>query len=333
VAGTVAVSQSGSDDPAFGNGSSVCPVRSITRALALAAGDPSATVTIQVSAGAFTEASGETMPILVNRTGITLTGAGIGVSIIGTDSGGPLLRLDQAATVSGFTMVEGVATPAIVDVRAGGQITNAVIVGTAGGITTCVVGNDGAAAELGPSVTIRQCDTGVTVNANAALTVSGEVRQNGTGVLVNSGGVVRVVGGTIDFNDGNGVTFNDAAAANATSLLDGATISNNGGHGVLVALNSRLRVRNSIIVANASNGVRASGASVQLDLGTLADPGGNVLNRAVGGNGRVALCNLTGLTLNAVSETWSTCPPAVGATCADVGDINSNVNAANCSSQ
>jgi hypothetical protein len=331
--GTVVVSNSGNDDPTFGNGSAVCPVRSITRALALAASDPSATVTIQVSAGTFTEASGETIPILVNRTGIVLSGAGAGVSIMGTDAGAPVLRLDQAATVSGFTMVEGAASPAILDVRAGGQITNALIVGTAGGITTCVVGNDGAAAELGPSVRISQCDTGVTINANAVLTISGEVRQNGTGVLVNSGGVLQVVGGTIDLNDGNGVTLDDAAVSNATSLLDGAQIFQNRGHGVLVANNSRLEVRNSTIVGNTANGLRASGASVQLDLGTFADPGNNVFNRAEGGNGRVGLCNLTGRTLDAVNDVWSTCPPAVGATCADVGDINGNVNAANCSSQ
>jgi hypothetical protein len=333
VAGTVAVSNSGSDDPGFGNGSAVCPVRSITRALELAAGDPSATVTIQVSAGSYSEADGETMPILVNRTGIVLTGAGIGVSILGNDSAGPLLRLDQPATVSGFTMVNGAPSPAIVDVRAGGQISNALIVGASGGIAACVVGNGGGAAELGPSVVIRQCDTGVTVNAGADLTISGEVRQNGTGVLVNSGGVVRIMGGSIHQNDGNGVTLDDASVSNPTSIFDGAQIFQNGGNGVLVAQNSRLEVRNSTIVGNAGNGVRAAGASVQLDLGTLAEPGGNILNRSEGGNGRVGLCNLTGRTLDAVSDIWSTCPPTVGASCLDAGDINQDVNAANCASQ
>ncbi len=300
------VAPDGDDDT--GDGSEGAPLRTIAQGVALANDDACTSVAIHVAAGTYDEASGEAQIDIV-RAGISIIGAGAATTTL-TGSFEPyVIQLDQDVTIEGITVVNE------------------------GGAGTIAARFSGPARATGVDFTAPGGTAVRVYEQGAVIDGSSHLRDSAAGGRIETGGQLLLSDSMVVDNASIGLDFEDVAADNTTSRLDGAFISDNGSHGMQVAGNSRVVVRDSTIVGNDGSGIRAVGASVQLDLGTVDDAGGNTFNVSANRNGGVGLCNLTGLTLNADGNTWAECPPSTDAGCASGDDLNTGVTAANCSAQ
>ena len=111
-------------------------------------------------------------------------------------------------------------------------------------------------------------------------------------------------------NNVNGIVWYGATGASFD--LRNSTISGNTASGILVdsPAGASFKLRGSTVSGNTTDGLSLAGA-MTADLGTGADPGGNTFT----GNGLTGLHTSvanTGLTVNAVGNTWAANEPAAG---------------------
>jgi hypothetical protein len=301
------VAPDGDDDS--GQGTEADPLRSIRLGVEEASGEACPNVVIHVAAGTYDDASGE-VPFTIEREGITIAGAGSDTTVLtGVHEEQYLARLDHGAVVEGihFAQPGGVTYQAIQLI--GPARVSGILVTAPGGVGVVVSGE------------------------GAVIDESSVISDADSGVVVGSGAVLQMKDSTVTDVDNIGITFSDGAASNDPSRLDGVHVEDAGDDGVRITLNSRVIIRGSTIVGNGGSGVRVSGASVQVDLGTADEAGGNTFNVSANRNQGVGICNLTGLTLTASGNTWAECPPSDDANCTNGDDFNIGVSAANCTAQ
>lgn len=287
-----------------GNGSIVCPFKTITKGLMVA----TAGKTVAVAAGTYNAAAGETFPLTL-KAGVTVSGASAAtVSVV--------------AVTGGFAML--VAVPEAVVEKI--SLTN-----TGGGGRGIQFNTGAIASSILRDAIVSGCDgRGVEIRGTSAPTIGPtvEVSANGAeGILVRDTAKPAIGMAVINGNTDEGVLIGDSAEVS----IDASGINANGASGIEVANDGRLTLTGSTLDANDdgitfvndSNGsVRTStvrgnvnhgvfiDSTLQPDLGTVADAGGNTFGGTTlaDNNGGTAVCNNTGNTIEARENLWSACP-------------------------
>jgi hypothetical protein len=147
----------------------------------------------------------------------------------------------------------------------------------AGGLVNITVTNGQA-----PTTFNNNTQHGIYVTGAGVINITGfpvtVPAPNGQGTVVASG------------NGFAGLRIFEAPGAAATSTVNGFVGWQNAQYGLRLYGGDRVKVRNSVFLANVLNGVYLTGFDAsdagndlsQLDLGTVSDPGRNVLQAAVG---------------------------------------------------
>ena len=213
-----------------GNGTQSTPWKTITYAL----GQISGPTTLYVSAGTYNTALGETFPIVV-KTGVSLVGEGIDVSIIDANSTNIVLRcngiVDATTRVEGFTIK-------------GGKVS-----------TTTSSGGAGIFISAGSALTIT--NNKITGNTNYSFGLGGGIYvKSSTPSILNN-----VITGNSPgvFGQGAGIYVSDASP-----LIKGNRIESNTGYGCGVYVDgasSSPRILNNIIAKNMEGGIECVGSS------------------------------------------------------------------------
>jgi hypothetical protein len=165
------------------------------------------------------------------------------------------------------------------------------------------------AAGEAPTSFLNNTQHGIYVTGAGVLTISGVpvTPPNGQGTVVASG------------NFSAGVRIFEAPGAAAQSTIGGLVAWANPSSGLRVYGGSKLKVRNSVFLANGANGVfvtsydntSAGNDLSQLDLGTVGAPGHNTLQALLGSNPDVTgVCvsmsaNMGALTLHAAGNVFA----------------------------
>jgi hypothetical protein len=292
-AGTLLVRMGGND--ATANGSSDCPFGTITTALAVYAASADESILIDVGPGSF--GSGETFPLSL-PTGVTLRGASPGQTTL--NGNGPCPAGIEPCTVS---VTEGAVQIAEL------SITNALGRGLVIAMTAVV--------DLS-NVTIAGCSrAGLTILGDTTVSSSGlNSTGNAYGVLVNDRAVWDSTCDTYSGNNQDGMQVGTNITDTVKVTLTGARATDNRDHGILVKCAASfassppcLTLRGSTLLRNQSVGIEI--ASGDADLGTVDNPGGNVLQASSSANQNrdTGLCNRTQNPIPAEGNLWSTCEP------------------------
>ncbi|MBL8623238.1 MAG: right-handed parallel beta-helix repeat-containing protein [Myxococcales bacterium] len=298
-------------------GTALCPYHTIREATTLPAPAVGGARTIHV-AGASPAASYVEAGLVVVGARVTLVGSG-----------------EAQVTISGGGTCAYYAGPCTLSVQDGGAVQgvtvtsatgHAIEVGGSGiGALAHVTATDAAqvgflirgAATLDSVTAHRPQGNGLDAR-NAAVTIQAstfEYSQGGWGVRIDQGATLTLTGGSITGNALGGVQLqNGSQFVVLAHAITGAQVLQNLGYGVQVASNASLRLRGTTLLSNEAGVVLAVGASNQLDLGTAAAPGGNVLAGASPGqsNVRAGLClEQSGATATQAIEgdSWRSCPP------------------------
>lgn len=240
----------------------------------------------------------------------------------GTGSGVKLLNAATATVTGGsFSGLDG-ASVAAFDTSAA-SLDSVQVTGTT---ATVVALHQSAVAVLSHCVITNSSPQGVPNNASLEVSDSGVLTLDNTSVGGSDGWAVlaldptttvAITGGTFSGNN------NTAIESSGTLSIDGATVSNNAGSGI-VAANGSLSVTNttvsghpyvgisvatgvpvtmrgSSLLSNAG-GILLVGLDGQTDLGTAASPGGNTFQN---GTSQVGVTSFrTFHTVSAVGNTW-----------------------------
>lgn len=298
-------------------GTALCPYHTIREATTLPAPAVGGQRTIHV-AGASPAASYVEAGLVVVGARVTLIGAG-----------------EAQVTISGGGTCAYYAGPCTLSVQDGGAVQgvtvtsvtgHAIEVGGSGtGALAHVTATDAAqvgflirgAATL-DSVTAHRPQSHGLDARNAVVTIQAstfEYSQGGWGVRIDQGATLTLTAGLITGNALGGVQLqNGSQSVVLAHVITGAQVLQNLGYGVQVASNASLRLRGATLLSNEAGVVLAVGASNHLDLGSVAEPGGNVLAGVSPGqsNVRAGLClEQSGATATQAIEgdTWRSCPP------------------------
>lgn len=244
-------SQTGDDSQV---GKKLSPLKTITHALKIAA----AGSTIQLTSGTYSEATGETFPLIINNQ-ITLKG----------DSSNQGYR----------TIIQGDGY--FVSPTAAGQNVTIVAIKDAGGVTGVTVINkhsrghglwiESAAPEVLSNTFTRNGNTGVSVNGNSSPRIENNYFYNnsGNGLLIYGNSTPEVLGNTFE-QTGFGVSVVQQAAPVLTkNTFDGNRI------GIILEGNSQSVLRQNKIINSSESGLMAIAQS-RVDLGTDNEPGNNI---------------------------------------------------------
>ena len=312
-----------------------CSFKTVTRALQAAGGFAVAgtqIVIVGASSQTVALAASEVLPLLVpaNVTITTKTGP---ISLTLPASSDPTFSNVAGFQLAGdrASIMPDPAAPLLID---GSSNTSGIAIGVAPGTTKTAglqyvtvqnTGGNGIAVsngvlKIGQGVTVKNAGTtttrrdglnigGGTVHIAVAAGQAPTSFLNNTqhGIYVTGAGVLTVAGvpvtppngqGTVVTmgNFSSGVRIFEAPGVGAQSTLAGRVAWANASTGLRVYGGSKLKLRNSVILANPTNGVyvtsfdnTAAGNDLsQLDLGTVADPGHNTLQAALGSNPDVA---------------------------------------------
>jgi hypothetical protein len=140
------------------------------------------------------------------------------------------------------------------------------------------------AAGQAPTSFLNNTQHGIYVTGAAVIGISGVPElvpaPNGQGTVVTAA------------NGSMGLHIFEAPGAAASSTVSGLVSWSNAGSGLRIYGGSKVKVRNSVFLNNALNGIYLTGFSAAaagndlsgVDLGTTADPGRNVLQAVIGAN-------------------------------------------------
>ncbi len=335
----------GSDTTGTGsNASAGCAFKTVTRALAFIGTTPNSGTLVNIlPTGSVSSTTGEVFPIHV-PTNTTVSGSGAVVTVevpaastgfvlSQTSSGLTSLAIDgQTNTANyGIQVTGGTATLSNISVanmlHDGIHVTNAASVSIGAGVSstqngTATTGADGLHVSNTSTVTIdvtsgtathfdSNSAHGIYVNGTASIALTATPGANGTGTV------------TTNANTAAGVWIQQTPGATLpVNTISGLVAWANQGNGIRIVAGSAAQLRNSIVLANADNGVIVSTNTAsappsddtsKIDLGTTTGPsyGKNTLQANLGSNpnGSAGIClQLThnaGSTLNAAGNTFS----------------------------
>ena len=291
-----------------------------------AAGSLSGIRTVHVAGGTVPVVYSEASSILVTHN-LILLGDGAAKTTISasgpcaSSSGTCGVSIEGGGTLDGFTVIssrgDGILTlsssppPIVKNVAADGSKLS--------GIT--VLGS----VELGPNLSASRnglqgvFSTGggiVHVNAPSVGGVNAFDLNAANGIDVEGNALLRFEGGTANGNSFNGVRLSWTAGtpgAGPSHTITGLTATGNKNTGIAAFNGQNLKLRASKLQTNNNYGMFYGfvGTSA-LDLGTLADLGGNILGGATARNGKagIYLCKSRGSgTEPAEGNTWPNCGP------------------------
>ncbi len=291
-AGTLVVAMGGGSD-AIGNGSSACPLATVTKALAVAAASGGA-VTISVHAGpqAYSVATGERLPLVL----------GPGVSLVAASGETP--RLAGAGPVG-----DGSSSLAAVWMQ-GGVLQGFELLGSGAPLGDGVYCTAGSPALSGDE--IHGFAAGVVVAGSCAATLDrcdvhdeGQESQPGVGVEVIDEASASVAGSRIHAN-GTGAIVRSTGAT--PTEFAGVEVTGNSADGVDCLETSRLSMRSSFVHANGAVGVSISGACAADLSGADAAGGCGAANTFVC-NGEHDLSTTSSSPVAADHDDWDQDPP------------------------
>ena len=292
-------------------GTQNCPFHTLDEALALSA--PITTRTIHVAAGAYVQGA-----IVALAPAIRLSGASA-----------------QTVTISGGGTCAITASPCTMTLAGGAGLDN-VTVTNATGDAIVVTGGTGAAlidhasasnakrygiAVRGTSLTLdhvtvsNNMDDGLNAKMSVITVTNSDFNNNAeTGLNIDQGATLSFTGGNVNSNKldaiflHNGTSFTPLAHE-----ITNVSLQQNLGFGIYCTSSASCKIRGTKMFGNEVGLVMDVGTNT-LDLGTAADPGGNIFAGAQSfeQNTRAGICfQQSGATATYVVEgnTWRTCPP------------------------
>ena len=326
------------------NSSAGCAFKTVTRALAFIGATPnSGTVVNILPTGSVSSTTGEVFPIHV-PTNTTISGSGAtatvevpaastGFVLSQASSGLTLLAIDgQTNTANyGIQVTGGTVTLSNLSVanmlHDGIHVINAASVSIGAGVSstqngTATTGADGLHVSNTSTVTINVTSGtathfdnnsahGIYVNGTASIALTATPGTNGTGTA------------TTNNNTAAGVWIQQTPGATLpVNTISGLVAWANQGNGIRIVAGSAAQLRNSIVLANAANGVIVSTNTAvtpnsddtsKIDLGTTTGPsyGKNTLQASLGSNpnGNAGIClqltRTAGSVLNAAGNIFS----------------------------
>ncbi|WP_019507531.1 DUF1565 domain-containing protein [Pleurocapsa sp. PCC 7319] len=236
------------------SGKNLSPLKTITQALKIA---PSGS-TIKLSSGTYSEETGETFPLIINKD-ITLRGNA-------KSQGHQIIIKGNGYFISPTGAGQNVAIAALKD---------------AGGITGVTVTNDhsrghglwieSSSPEVIGNTFTRNGNTGVSVNGNSSPHIENNYFYNnsGNGLLVYGTSQPEVINNSFE-RTGFGVSIVQDSAPTLTG-----NYFNSNRIGIILEGNSQGILRNNEIINSGEYGLTAIAQS-KVDLGTSAEPGNNI---------------------------------------------------------
>lgn len=281
-------------------GSSSCPFRHVVEAIDYA-NKLGGSRTIKVRSGIYTESAA-----IILRSGLTLTGAGVGV----TKLAGGGACYESTAAYKCVVRVDAGAILERVSVDAGPTGKHGVVVGSSGG-SYAIVRSTAITGAVGDG------NAGILATAGAILGPNIESTGNRYGLVIWGNQTVTVLAGTNKFDnnaaiginhEGTGVfTFNGGSVSNnlvgiklgepytATPPMHDIkdlTAKNNVEVGVRIMAVASARIRNSTITGSKIGVMATHGASNFIDLGTSGSLGGNNFGGSTVKNSMAGVCAL-----------------------------------------
>jgi hypothetical protein len=301
-------------DDVAGNGTTMCPYRSIGRAL-LAAAQNTMVTTLEINgtstAGAqlvySSDTTREAYPLVLTLT-LTLRGAQ-----------GPQLPLLSGGGNCPLTFSASNCTIAIS--ASGVELNRLAVQNTAG--RGVVFGGASSNGQLTDSMVMGCQDEAVLLNSRAKASLDNVVLTGSqSGLFLNSSAAAIVNNVQITASKGIGLRIDDTATVTST----GITVTGSGSQGVAIASDGTWMSTGDQVTASASDGVKLGSGSGSA--GTVVMMGGMVINNGTGsggGHGFNLSCNVaTGvcLTLNGttVLGNKNTGIKLVGSSSANLGD-------------
>jgi hypothetical protein len=326
------------------NASAGCAFKTITRALAFIGATPNSGTLINIlPTASVSTGTGEVFPIHV-PTNTTISGSGA-VATVQVPAAGTGFILSQANSGLTSLAIDGQSNTANTGIQVSGgsvtlwslsvanmlhdgiRVTNVATVSIGSGVSstqngTTTTGADGLHLSNTSKVTINVTSGtathfdgnsahGILVDGAAAITLTGTPGTNGAGTI------------TTNNNTAAGLWVEQTPGATLPlNTISGLVAWANLGNGIRIVAGSAVQLRNSIVLANAANGVIVStnAASAppsddtsKIDLGTTTGPsyGKNTLQASLGSNpnGSAGIClQLTrnaGQTLNAAGNIFA----------------------------
>jgi hypothetical protein len=227
-------------------------------------------------------AGGSGAPLTIDGQGNTAT-----TGIVVQSAGATLSALTvQNFLDDGISVVNAGSTASALAINAGVQSNGS-------GIEGLFVGGSSTATITGTSAAPTQFNNngahGIDVRQTASITITGEVGASppSTSTVIASG------------NTAADIWIEQTAGTSAKNALTGVVCTTSNGNGLRIVPGSNATVRNSWLLGNTGSGIDienavggAGNAIGNIDLGTAASPGQNVLQAVPGGsvNGNAGVC-------------------------------------------
>ena len=300
-------------------GTQACPFHTVREATTLAAPGAATTRTIHLAGGAYVESG------LVS-VGARVILAGAGEALVAISGGGTCataaatctVSVQAGGTLSGVTASSSVGYAVEIGSGADGAVIDHVTARDSAFDGFCVrasatLSNISALSNLRWGLTGRSMSASAITLSITNVTIRGN--QQG-GLLVDRLASLTLTGGTVESNALDGIDLGDSSTVTGARQFTLANLSvrSNLGYGISVASTGSLHLRGSTLLGNEAGLVFGVGTTNVLDVGTVADAGGNTFGVATASNRNVrsGLCfEQSGATSSRVAEgdTWSACPP------------------------